>query len=317
MQLQAISTAEAEAQFNKELARVGYQNVLNAVAQIEYTRDNVGQDLLAPATEVLTKLKEKKLAFKRPYLDIFERVDEIFNSLYGPLNQLVEEKQAQRKRIVQEINAENARIEAENRRKKELQDKINEYLRRWTDMALSATTTQSLNKLEAQINLAKGRPLEFKEMHENFIERCDAILPIIRQQKEKVGELEAVMADFERAKQENDEELHKKSIEKELELSRKLRAEQDELQNKAFEAISTEIVQNVVHETIKPSRKQFKWRVDDINLLAKKRPDLVNVVPNEEKIRETVRQVKGSMLKSKQKEVNISGLVIYIDETYK
>lgn len=186
MEFQIISPSDAEKQFRMNVTRLGYQQVLQAVSDISYNRENISQDLLAGANDLLLKLKSKKDEMKRPYLDVNNKIDEAFNSLFNPLSNLVQQKAEERKRIISEINAENAAIAAEKARKDGLQAKINGYLQKWANIASSATTKGTLDNLEAQINLAMGRPLEFKDMHEAFIQHCNAIKVVIQAKKKKL-----------------------------------------------------------------------------------------------------------------------------------
>jgi hypothetical protein len=52
-----------------EAARLNLQNLLDGVSAIEWTRENIAQDLLAPARDAVKALKDFKDAGKRPHLD--------------------------------------------------------------------------------------------------------------------------------------------------------------------------------------------------------------------------------------------------------
>jgi len=317
MQVQIISPSDAERQFRMNVTRLGYQQVLQAVSDIKYDRENIAEDLLAGANELLVKLQAKKEEVKRPYLDVNKKIDEAFNSLYNPLNQLVQQKAAERKRIIKEINDENAAIEAEKHRKEALQKKINDYLQKWADIASSATTKASLDKLEAQINLAMGRPLEFKEMHEPFIQHCKAIKLVIQSQKEKVSQLDNILVEKSKAFSENNVTEYQKALEKESEINQELRQKQDEAVQAAFEMVKDATELQLTTPTVKPSRKQWRWEVTDMKKLAKHQPDLVSVVPNEVEIRALLQKIKENKYNKMRGECVMEGIRFFIDESYK
>lgn len=62
-----IAPKEVEQKFRQDVARLNYQAILQSIYDIKWTRDNVNQDLLAPALAVEKELQGTKLTSKRPY----------------------------------------------------------------------------------------------------------------------------------------------------------------------------------------------------------------------------------------------------------
>lgn len=314
-----IAPKEVEQKFRQDVARLNYQAILQSVHDIQFTRENVHEDLLIPANTLVKSLADKKLEAKRPYLDVVSRIDEVFNSLHKPLLDAITEKAAERKRLVQQINAENAQIEAEKHRKLLIQTKIKEYIQKWSDIASNSTSTALLNKVESDINLAKGRTLEFKDLHDEFVEKCNTILPIIKQRKVLAAELEAVSAQQKEAEAENDIDKHVETLKKKDEINQQLRQSTEEVLETTFASLTFDdtVIGESVTPSIKPSRQTWKWIVNDIKLLAKKHPDLVQLVPNESAIKELMRKIKEDKRNKKAGKCVMDGIMFFIEESYK
>lgn len=69
--------------------------------------------------------------------------------------------------------------------------------------------------------------------------------------------------------------------------------------------------------TVKPSRKQWRWEVTDIQKLAKKHPELVSVVPNEVEIKARLQKIKEDKHNKKVGKCVMDGITFFIDESYK
>ena len=314
-----ISPNEVAKRFRQDVARLNYQTILQSIHDIQFTRENVQEDLLVPANALVKSLSDKKLEAKRPYLAVIDELDKAFNSLHKPLVDAIGEKASERKRLVQQINAENAQIEAEKQRKLAIQAKIKEYLQKWSDIASNSTSTSLLNKVESDINLAKGRTLEFKDLHDEFVEKCNAILPIIKQRKILAAELEAVSAQQKEAEAQNDVDKHVETLKKKDEINQQLRASTEEVLETTFASLTFDdtVIGESVTPSIKPSRKTWKWRVDDMKLLHRKRPELTEIVPNEAAIKELLAKEKVAKHNKNKSEIVMDGLVFFIEESYK
>lgn len=314
-----IAPKEVEQKFRQDVARLNYQAILQSVHDIQFTRENVHEDLLIPANALVKSLADKKLEAKRPYSDVVSRIDEVFNSLHKPLLDAIIEKAAERKRLVQQVNAENAQIEAEKQRKLAIQTKIKDYIQAWSDIASNSTSTELLNKVESKINLAKGRPLEFKELHDEFVSKCDELLPIIKKRKELVAKLNDISEAQKEAEAENDVEKHVEALKKKNEINQQLRQSTEEVLETTFASLTFDdtVIGESVTPSIKPSRKTWKWRVDDMKLLHRKRPELTEIVPNESAIKELLNQEKVAKHNKNKTQIVIDGLVFFIEESYK
>lgn len=107
-------------------------------------------------------------------------------------------------------------------------DGIEANLLTFTNMILAAVTRKQLNEIESRINLEKSpsREKKYGEFHAQAIERYDnVLLPKLREQKVKVGEIEVLNAKLLDAEAHNDPD------------------KMDEL-NAQIDSISNEILQN-------------------------------------------------------------------------
>ena len=66
-----------------EAARLGLQNLLDGISAIQWTEENINQDLLAPAREAVSALLKVKDDGKRPHLDANSAFEKAYKELTG------------------------------------------------------------------------------------------------------------------------------------------------------------------------------------------------------------------------------------------
>jgi len=75
-------------------------------------------------------------------------------------------------------------------------------------------------------------------------------------------------------------------------------------------------VESVVSEAPRPRRQSWEWKITDIQLLAKKMPHLVKIMPEEDKINELLKSKKTDGSLDGKEEENYFGITFFIQKLY-
>jgi hypothetical protein len=143
---------------------------------------------------------------------------------------------------------------------------------------------------------------------------CQKLTPLINTRKDLLRKTEVLNAKIAAATQEDNIELMTELHEESMALG----AEMDEgiirLQDTAFE-VTADIPISLTESTVQTVnvRRLWRWRVDDIQKLFKKRPDLVTLQPNKEAIDAILMQKKeDGSLDEVIDEITIDGITFFI-----
>jgi hypothetical protein len=314
-----VTKALAKASFSMEAARLNYQVVLQSIEDIQWTRENIDQDLLAPAKEVAAKLTEKKDKDKRPFIDAGKVIQTEYNDLFNPINDAISRKANERKKLADDLQKEADNAARENERISGINSAIVSFISNMSNEITLAQTDKQIASLEMRIGSEMNRKNIYNEFLPTLKEQCDSLKPLIKKQKEYVrtlAELEKQQgAAIATGNEEKAVELQEKAEAlKEVVEENKLR-----IQEEAYkQAGNTGIV--VGEPTVmapKATRTTWKWRVDNVKELYKKQPDLVDLIPNKEKIDEILRQKREDGSLDGKREETINGIVFYEDKSYK
>lgn len=294
-----------------------YQDILNNVAEIEFTRENVSQDLLAPARNVLAALKAKKDEIKRPHLDANTKAEEIFKQLSAPLEQLLKEKLFQKTQIAEQIQRENAEIEAEKRRIEEVTKYINNFFTESINWLLkNGRTSKDIVTLERRIGVELSRKTYYGGLYYTFVEKCDKIREIIAERKDFIRKSEEL--DRKLAETAANEEKKAKILEEKEDLSIFLLTNKTELQENAV--ITSADFGLTLGETENidiSARRQWTYEITDIHDLYRRYPNLVKLEPDTAAIRAFSNQIRREEKNKGKEEIRLTGIRLYQEKKYK
>lgn len=314
-----ITKELVKASFQIESTRLNYQKVLQAAENIVWTKENINEDLLAPAKFVAAKLTDKKEADKRPFIDAGKIIQTEYNSVFNPINDVIsrkaEEKKVVARKIEQEAFAANAEIERQNNIKRS----IISFIASITNDITEADTDKAIYSAEMRIGTELSRKNFYQEFMQNFREQCDELKPLIKKQKEYIRILRDVNKSQEAAEAQGDEAALVDLRIKAEGMKEFIDENKVRLQQKAFEQVENSDIAVGVPTAVAPNaaRTWWKWRVDNIDLLDKKMPHLVDRIPNKEKIDQILADKRESGELSGKNELSFNGITFYLEKSYK
>lgn len=315
-----ITEETVKATFALEAQRLNYQKVLQAVENIKFTPENVNEDLLEPGKLVLRQIAGTKETLKRPLLDAGKIVEASYKAYFNPLEEVINRKAEEKKAVALKIFNENRLIQLEREKQEAISKSISDFIFNATNFITNATDDSQIVLIQKRIGTETSREGYYEDQLTDLKERCNSLKPIIESQKKIIRELKEIERQQAEAEAAQDEERMILLREKREEIVEILDETKIKLQEKAFEQVATHIpvyVGESVTDNVRASRTTWKYRVDNIELLAKKMPHLVTVIPNDEKIKEllAVKRADGS-LKGKMEE-SFFGITFYEDKSFK
>lgn len=314
-----ITQALVKASFAIEQTRLNYQKVLQQMESIIWTRDNINEDLLAPGKFVAAKLTDKKEIEKRPLIDAGKVIQNEYNSVFNPLNDVISRKAAEKKALADRIQRENDAANAEIARVSGIKLAIMQFVANCTNEITESDTDDKIVLVEKKIGSETQRKNVYQEFLPDLKSQCDELKPLIKQQKDYVRTLEKLNSGKEKALAKGDDN---KAVELRIQaeaIKEIIEENKIKIQEKAFEQVENTDMQVGVPTSVAPSasRTWWKWRIDDIQLLAKKMPDLVELVPVKIKIDEILSSKREAGELEGQKELKLNGIVFYQESSYK
>jgi hypothetical protein len=300
--------AAIETKMKLEAARLNIQNILDGISSIEWTRENINQDLLAPAREAVTKLTEFKDKGKRPHLDANSAYEKSFKESVGLIVQQATEKAAEKKKLADQIEKERAKIAAEQQRVAGIQKQINDLVTDFASKAVNCHDDLQIAGFERLIGSQLSRKAFFAEFYDDFVAKIKPIQELIGKRKDLIRENKKL------DKKQQTDEISERKEDISIELM------QNQVETYIAAEKSSPIPTYVGESTapfVVPARRQWKFEVTDLKLLNAKHPELVTIEPNEAAIRQLLSDYRKNGDLKENGEINLSGLRFYQDKIYK
>lgn len=274
-----------KAAFDLEANKRNYQLLLQNLSSITVTKDNVNDDLTKDGRDVLKALTEKKDLDAKAPLQWHQDIMKVYKDLYEPIDEQVKRILADKKVVADQINLEIKIQQAEQNRIANAKTAIVNFTNQIANAIRNAKTDDDVVSVEKLIGLEKTKKNVYQEFLPDLITQLDNLRPAIKDQKENIRQLQAIV-------EKEKEALASGNIIAATEL--KERKEYVEaviehtgikIHEEAFkQAITIDIVAPDVVDTAPKGRSNWKWEVTDIKLLQKKMPHLVKLVPDDDAI---------------------------------
>jgi signal transduction histidine kinase len=315
-----ITKSIVQSVFGLELAAENYQKLLQDAENIVFTRENINQDYsaLKQLRDLRTVLKKSKDAKKRPFIDANSAIEDAYKELDKPIEDVLARKTAEFQKVNEEIKAENLKIQQEQQRKVEIQQSITSFINNTTTSITNAITDSEIVRIQKAIGSEKARVSYYKEYIDVLKESCDNLNSLINSRKSFIRESEEIKKKEAEALKSGDIQTATDLMERKELLQAEMAENTIRIQEKAFEqAVNIEvIVPEPNAEVVAPRRKSWKWRVDDVQLLYKKMPHLVELTPCKEKIDDLLNMKKAEGALKDVEELKIFGLTLYLEKLY-
>lgn len=182
----------------------------------------------------------------------------------------------------------------------------------FSNLVVAAITRKALTEVESRINLEKSpsRATKYGEHHAKAIERYDTVLlPIIRDQKKKVDELEELNRKLLEAEANNDPDSMDILMEKVDEKSNEILQNHAVIQEAALNQDSFPVQHAMeVLPDFKTKRTNYSMEIADIEVAWKKARHLLEFSVNKEEAKKVLEELKGKNAFEGKDEVIVDGI---------
>lgn len=307
-----------KASFNLETAKKNYQRLLQDLAATKVTKDNVNEDLTEAGREVLKSIVIMKDEASKEPLQWHADIMSAFRELHDPLKTELDRIAQEKKVISVELQKERAQQLAEKTRINNAKQAIIDFTNKLANLISIAKTDTDIVSIEKMIGSEGRKSTVYFEFLPDLIQKCEALKPDIKAQKETIRELQRIEAEKKEAEATGNIIALTELKEREESVTELLQDRAIRIHEQAFDQASTvDIIVPEIAENIPKGRTNWKWRVDDIKLLAKKMPHLVKLVPNDEAIDLLLSTKKKDGSLTDKLEENWNGITFYNDQSFK
>jgi hypothetical protein len=235
----------------------------------------------------------KKLVFGE-----FERIEGMFNAGYERLL----------RELAEETRLANLKIAQDAAILKGIEDNVIMF----SNLMVAAITRKALTEAESRINLEKSpsRATKYGEHHAKAIQRYDTVLiPIIKDQKKKVDELEELNRKLLEAEANNDPDSMDILMEKVDEKSNEILQNHAVIQEAALNQDSFPVIEATeVLPSFKVKRTNYSFEIADLDVAIKKARGLLDITVNNAAAREVLDGLKEKNAFEGKDEVIVDGI---------
>ncbi len=288
-----MSLEIAKASLSMELQRNGFAALQTKADTLVVNEDNLEevQQFVSKVKGLLKIVDAKHAQLKEPHLRAGQIVDEAKRGYVKTISDILTPINQKYTDVCRQIEQRVREQEAENRRKSEIKQGIENNILLLSQQIAACETIKDLIEVEKKINLQKGAnqgKAKYQEFLPDWINRLNGLTEMITSQKDKVRKMDALRASQVKAEEHGDEdaimEIADKltAIETSIEEA-KIVAQEDAI-NSAVQGVHNVQEVATIFPTVKARRTSWKYKISDINKLQKKMPHLVKLVPDEDAI---------------------------------
>ena len=314
-----ITKELVKAKVSSELTRLNYQTLLKELVAIGVQPGNLkdSQEAMRRAKKIEREIEALRVQEKKPWDDGANVVQGAFMELLIPVRDEI-------RRIGNDISTVNAAemaaqklIDDENNRILSVRASIQSFINKATSEISDARTDSEIVRIQKLIGTEKSRKGYYGSLMPELETACENLTPLINGRKDDIRKMVELQQKSEQAIQSGDIQTATEIKEATELLGMKMEEDVLRLQDAAFEvtaAIGVSLTESTT-ETVK-GRRLWRWKVEDIKLLAKKRPELVTTEPNAEAIDALLSERRKDGSLDKVDEVGQDGLLFYIKPSY-
>jgi hypothetical protein len=265
--------------------------------------------------KALTQLKDNE---SKDPLQTHRDIMSVFNELADPIKAQVDRISKEKGDVAIKLQKEAAQQLAEQTRINNAKQAIIDFANKIAGMIGDAKTDTDIVSIEKLIGSEGRKSSVYHEFLPDLIQKCEALKPEIKAQKESIRELQRIENDKKLASESGDIQALTDLKEKEERVTGLLQDRAIRIHEEAFnQALTVDVVAPEVAEDIPKGRTNWKWRVDDIKQLAKKMPHLVKMVPDEDAIDVLLATKRKDGSLDGKLEENWNGILFFNDKTFK
>jgi hypothetical protein len=324
-QLITVDTAKTLMSVALTKANLLVQTIASRASQLIINEDHenleAASKLLADVRAAKKSVEETHKEVKKPYFDAGKSVDTAKNDMILAIDTAIGDVGDRYNRVMAEIERRKQEAEAKKQKDTQIKSGIEANILDFSTKIAACKTRKELTDVERLINLEKGpsRATKYGEWHEFAIERYNtALLSILKDQKNKIDEYEAIENAIKAASEANDpakiDELNTKLEEKGNEIVQN----QVKVQEAALNSLvpSNGYAEEVLPEVTK-SGSSIICEIVDEKIVYKKHRELLSVelkLSDAKKLATTLRDAGAFQGKD---ELIFDGMKFTIEKRYK
>jgi len=313
------------AQFNIAFTQHGIsvQKIQDEINSLEFTEDNLPRisELIKSIKGADKVIEAKHKEGKAPYLEGGKVWDEAKKSLLTINEGLLSQLTPKYNQLCAAIEQRQKEAENEKNRINAIKAGIESNLISFSSRIAQCQTNAELLAIERVINLEKSesRKTKYMEFHDEAIEKYDSVLlPILKDQKEKIKQKEELEKQILEAENSNNAAKIDELNEKKEQIDNEILQNQVNVQQEALNLPDTFDV--VVAEEVFPEIKtvnRISFELVDAATALKKCPELITVEIKHREAQKVAMTLKEAGTFNGKDEVVVNGIRFFIDKSYK
>lgn len=298
-------------------AEVALQSLHNQKAMLI-----VNEDHLNDVASFINKIKEaeklveaERVKLKEPALKEGNNIDAGAKALKTELELLKKDVAVKYNAMCQDIEKRRQDAEKVKQEKERIKKLIDDYIMKVAQEIAGLVDIASLTKLQQSLGLEKTRKQTYGDQLPDLIARIDILKPLLDDKKTVLQLSDKTKKDSETALNAGQDELYLQNEEKLEDLGAKVNFNNIQAVETALSTTNSSAPQvaEEIYPEIKAKRRTWEYSVEDIALLYKKNPELVELIPNHKAIKELMKkQAEDKTLKAG----TVNGLTFSYKSTY-
>lgn len=311
-----ITKQQIVALFNTEKVRLNYNKMLQGIQGLEISPSTLKESYpeFKEADKFIKTITEWRKEQARPFNEVDAMFLEVSKEIIEPISEALLQKKEQVKTASAINAAEIAKAKKEQERIDTITTALGNFINKITVDITLATNDAEIVSIQKRIGAEKSRTGFYQEYIDELKAKCDALGDSINTQKEKIRELVKFNEDYKKAITENDDTkaalIREKIEEKTDELSENSIRLQEQAFAQSLEISSTQVGQPELNVT-KSRLHRWVWKVNNIEVLRKKNPELTKIVPNDEAIDALLKQKRDSGELKTLDELEFNGILFF------
>jgi len=281
----AITPAQAKTKMSLALTKAEFAlaAMQRQASEIEVNEDHleVTKLLLEKFVRARSIVEDAHKKEKEPYLQGGRAIDAAKKEMIEAIEAIEKPLRTRYQKVCNEIAERQRREQEEMMREKQILDGIESNIMEFSQRIAQCQTVEDLLAVERIINRQKAKDMvsKYGKHHDFAIERFDTVLlPILKEQKEKIKKLAELENKLNIAAEDGDiDALEQLTVQKEN-IEHEIQFNQSKVQDNAIMSGGLAVSHEVVETKIpKGGRTEYEIEIVDLNVAFKKAPQLLNI----------------------------------------
>lgn len=298
-----------------EITKQNWQQLLDAAKNIRITRETiaVNYDDLSKLRELYLFLEERRKAEDEPDKDRIKARKEGYDTYMKPIKAILEMAEPDFIKINGEMGREERAILAAIDKQNDIRKKHVDFVNDIVKLILIAPDNKELARIQMLIGSEKSRTNYYGDYHQYIGKSCDELLQLVDGRKDFIKDNAKLIKDRAKAEAAGDVVLETQ-LKEQIDMNEEvIRQNAQQIAESAYTQVTSVsmIDSELVSATIKPRLRRWSWRIDDIDLLLQKSPELVLKEPNKKAITAFMKEKTKDDELDEHESHNFNGLIIY------